>query len=209
MNRLRLKFGGWLDFIRRERLYFLLLVLALTIVAFSQTADVSHLPTDSAALNQLESAAKNWNVSDWILAFEKHPYAILMAGFLLLIFGGLFFGGIIFLILAGFIPSFLEWFRSSSKSRIGFDWKPVIFFRVLSLIFTAVVISGFVIGNLWEPNSKNENLIGLVHTLIIDLLACFSVLLVLKQDGMNIATFFENSFVSAWQDFKQIGRAHV
>ncbi len=151
----------------------------------------------------MEAVAKNWDLTDWILSLEINPGAVFACATFMLLFLGIIGGGILFLILAIFIPRVFDWFYAGLKNTVSFEWAPAVFFRVLILIFASVIISGFAIGNLWNVNARSENLIGLVHTLIIDLLACASVLAVLKQEGVGPAAFFGKSTQGFKEEIKR------
>ena len=184
----RPKLGVLFDFVRRERFYFLVLLLTLTVVLFSQDVSVSPPEVISPELEQLKQSSKKLDqslqdTSVWIRIFEQKPAAVCLFGFFILLFTGLFFGGAFLLISIKMIPRMQAWFRETVPHLPEPEWEVVWLFRVLILGYAVIVVSGVWIGGIWDITCQNENFIGLFHTLAVDLLVCFTVFAVLKNGG--------------------------
>ncbi len=190
MNYLRHKLSEGLDFIRAERIYYLILLFSLALIAMNQDPSHNFESVASQAVEQLEQASKSFDdsiqdISTWVHLLEIRPLAVLASVGLILAFAGLFFGGLIILILAGLIPRFYDWFQSSADKLTEPDWKPVIFFRALILIFSFMISSAVLVECIWGAESINENGMGLFHTLLIDLFACYVAYALLRKDGLR------------------------
>ncbi len=190
MNYLRHKFSSSLNFVRAERVYFLILVLTLGLFALdsSQTP-----PTDfssSAAVDQLEQASKNFgeslqSLSTWIQIAQTRPWSVIACVGIMTLFIGLFVGGALYLLLLGIIPPLHAWFYRSVSRPLERDWQPALLFRAFILIFAGIVASSALMEFFWPVNSQNENFMGLFHTLLIDLFACSVVFALFKKEGLS------------------------
>ena len=196
MNYLKHKLSAGLDFIRAERIYFLILLFTLAVIVLNHdSSNTPDEPLASQAVLQLEKASESFDnsvrdISTWVHLLETRPLAVLASTGLILTFAGLFLGGLIILILAGLIPRFYDWFQSSAAKLAEPDWKPVILFQVLVLIFSFMISSAVLVECIWGSDSSNENGIGLFHTLLIDLFACIAAYSLLRKDGLRWRDLF-------------------
>ncbi len=183
------KLAAAFDFVCRERIYFFVLVLTLVLLAFNHFQSIAVEAASSSAVDQLEQASRTWGeahegVGAWIQLFQTRPAAVIVCLCLMVLFTSLFLGGLVILVSVSMIPRFYRWFQNVVLRSPEPEWKPVLFFRVLILIFSFLLSSATLIETFFGGNAANENWIGLFHTLLIDVFACFAVLAVLKADGL-------------------------
>lgn len=208
MKLLKINFSSVSAFIRRERLYFLVLILSLSVFIFGRHSQMISEPITSPAVEELTQKSRDMEKSlqsfeGWIQAFEKNPQAVIASFLMLALFLVIFFAGLFILVLSAVMPRVDAWLRASVHAPNEFVWRPVILLRVLILSFAGIVASslGFSYGSIVNP--ENENLFGLFHTLMIDFFVCFSIYAVLKAEGMSWAQFLGNAKVKIGEEIKR------
>ena len=207
MKRLNPKISAALEFVRRERIYFLILLFTLALLVLNQNQPDFSEPL-SPAVNQLEQASRAWGESGegilaWVQLVHTRPTAVFACAGIIMLFAGLFLGGLVILISVAMIPRFYRWFQNAVPRSPGPAWTPVLFFRVLILIFSFMASSAILMETFFGINGADENEIGLFHTLFIDIFACLSVLAVLKTDDMIRGPVIEKPAVSQWGEIKR------
>ena len=119
MNLLRRNWDAVFAFIHRERLYFLILILALSVIALHQNlySTFSNIEV-SSEVEKMKQFSDDFEKSlqsqaGLLKIFEAHPLAAV--GFVLFIsvFAGLFIGGLALLLLVGIIPRMMKWFEGT------------------------------------------------------------------------------------------------
>ena len=195
MNLLRRNWDAVFAFIHRERLYFLILILALSVIALHQNlySTFSNIEV-SSEVEKMKQFSDDFEKSlqsqaGLLKIFEAHPLAAVVFVLFISVFAGLFIGGLALLLLVGIIPRMMKWFEGASPQQMPFFCNPVVLFRVGVLVFASMTVSSFVIENFWDGQPESENFIGLFHTLVIDGLACFSIYAVLTSDKIKWGDF--------------------
>lgn len=185
-------------FFRRERLYFLLMVLCLLVSALSQSFDSPHLPDSqlsSDALVELQQKAKEservlGESAAWLKALEKNPDAVLTGLLISAIFAGLFIGGMAMGLGIALFAPIRNYFEKASDGLSEASWPLVLLFRAGVLIYIAVLALGLLTGTWIEFYLYDEQALGVFQTFIIDLFACFAIFAVIQSAGLSARQVF-------------------
>jgi len=195
-----------LDFVRRERVYFLAILLCLLITfILSGESQPPVEPPASAALQQLEARADRWNQSEKDVAvlvryFETNPVPVIAWLGTMAVFSALFLSGCLIVILRWSSLSVRNYFTQKAEPFHPVYFSGTCLFRVGALTYVSLVLTMLVSGVLSETGLMNENGLGITQTLLLDGLVCFSIFAVIREFGISWKSFMGEKPKSIWAE---------